>query len=158
MWRDWILSMTIDNFTGEYDFLSNFHYHNFFWYGRVYPSVEHSYQAAKARNQGDFLYVASAPSPGEAKKRGREIKIRPDWETAKFYLMKDMLFHKFKDRRLAEALLATIGEELVEGNTWHDNIWGDCHCGRPSCSEPGQNYLGRQLMLVRWCLKELVDV
>jgi ribA/ribD-fused uncharacterized protein len=144
----------INDFSGDYDFLSNFYHHTFFWYGRLYLSVEHSYQAAKATNQGDFLYVASAPWAGDAKKRGRQIKIRPDWEEAKFYLMKDMLFHKFKDRTLAERLVDTTGNLLVEGNTWHDNIWGDCHCGRPKCAKPGQNALGQQLMVLRWSLQE----
>jgi predicted NAD-dependent protein-ADP-ribosyltransferase YbiA (DUF1768 family) len=45
-------------------------------------------------------------------------------------------------------LLDTGDEELVEGTTWHDNIWGNCSC--PKCKNiPGQNRLGKLLMQIR---------
>jgi len=49
---------------------------------------------------------------------------------------------------LRKKLLATGTEELVEGNTWHDNYWGDCSC--PECKNiKGRNQLGITLMRVR---------
>ncbi|WP_433258205.1 hypothetical protein ACQPYK_22785 [Streptosporangium sp. CA-135522] len=35
---------------------------------------------------------------------------------------------------------------LEEGNTWHDTTWGNCTCGRQSCTAPGANILRRMLM------------
>ena len=38
--------------------------------------------------------------------------------------------------------------ELIEGNTWSDNFWGDCHC--PKCRGiKGENNLGKLLMKIR---------
>ena len=63
---------------------------------------------------------------------------------------------KFRQNRDArQILLSTNDAILIEGNTWHDNTWGDCSCGdRPECKKPGLNLLGKALMLVR---KELQD-
>jgi predicted NAD-dependent protein-ADP-ribosyltransferase YbiA (DUF1768 family) len=45
-------------------------------------------------------------------------------------------------------LLATGDEELIEGNTWHDNTWGNCVCQK--CQDiPGRNMLGMLLMELR---------
>ena len=62
--------------------------------------------------------------------------------------MKFGLTEKFRIPELREKLLATGNEELVEGNTWHDNIWGNCSCD--CCKKiEGQNKLGKLLMQVR---------
>ena len=37
---------------------------------------------------------------------------------------------------------------LIEGNTWHDNYWGDCSCNRCK-SKSGENMLGILLMELR---------
>jgi predicted NAD-dependent protein-ADP-ribosyltransferase YbiA (DUF1768 family) len=55
---------------------------------------------------------------------------------------------KFQDPKLRAMLLATGNEELIEGNTWHDNTWGDCSCD--ACKDiEGKNMLGKLLMKVR---------
>jgi hypothetical protein len=77
-----------------------------------------------------------------------KISLRPDWEKIKVDVMRTGLMLKFTDAALAEKLLATGDEELVEGNWWHDNTWGNCHC--PQCSRVGgRNLLGMLLMEVR---------
>ena len=49
---------------------------------------------------------------------------------------------------IKEKLVSTKDFELIEGNTWHDNYWGDCHCSR--CKKIiGQNMLGTMLMEIR---------
>ena len=74
--------------------------------------------------------------------------MRPDWEQIKVDVMRTGLMLKFTDAALAEKLLATGDEELVEGNWWHDNTWGNCHC--PQCSRlGGRNLLGMLLMELR---------
>ena len=66
-----------------------------------------------------------------------------DWDTyKKFMLMKRLLKMKFAIPELKEMLLATGDEELVEGNYWHDTIWG-------VCDGVGENHLGKMLMEIR---------
>jgi len=132
----------IDRFDGDYSFLSNFYFHS------DGETVEHLFQAAKAITDEDREYVLSAASPGVAKKRGRAISLRPDWESVKADVMLALLRKKFAIPELKEKLLGTGDQELVEGNMWHDNYFGDCACHR--CKEKiGYNKLGQLLMQIR---------
>jgi ribA/ribD-fused uncharacterized protein len=148
---------TVDNFRGEYEFLSNFSKDAFFWYGMWYLTVEHAYQAAKATNPDDWRAIAQANTPTDAKRVGRGIKIRPDWDEVKEFIMMDLLWHKFKKRELVEKLLETGDAMLIEGNTWHDQIWGNCNCER-HIDTPGKNLLGSYLMFTRSKLRRLANV
>lgn len=91
--------------------------------------------------------IANASTPGLAKKMGRSVSLRPDWEDIKDDVMLEGLYRKFADDELAEWLLDTGDEELIEGN-W----WGDRYCG--VCNGVGQNKLGKLLMKVREELAE----
>lgn len=140
----------IDNFEGKYRFLSNFHEGDpFSLGGRLWPTGEHAYQAAKSLDIRFHDAVMQAATPHLAKKMGRKVQLREDWEEVKEAKMILVLEAKFAPgSKLAELLLETDSEELVEGNSWHDNIWGNCRCGK--CSDiPGQNLLGKNLMVVR---------
>lgn len=84
---------------------------------------------------------------------GKIIPVRPDWETIKVDVMKNVVRLKFtQSSELKTRLLATGDEELIEGNRWHDNFWGDCSCNNCS-SVKGTNMLGKILMEVREELK-----
>jgi len=85
----------------------------------------------------------------EAKKLGRRVKLRSDWESVKIPIMAELVRQKFKNNpALLEKLLATGDDMLVEENTWHDNFYGDCIC--PRCRHiPGLNKLGHILMDLR---------
>ena len=86
---------------------------------------------------------------------GRHCTIRKDWEEVKEQVMYKALVEKFSIPELQKALLATGDEELIEGNYWHDNTWGDCYCDR--CKDiKGQNLLGKLLMQVRDELKSSI--
>ena len=87
--------------------------------------------------------------PRKAKDKGNMVVIRPDWEAVKRPLMLDLVRQKFyQSRSLADLLLSTGDQELIEGNYWHDNYWGDCYCDR--CKHiNGHNWLGKILMHVR---------
>jgi len=63
--------------------------------------------------------------------------------------MRSAVKAKFKQNsELLKLLIATKPHDLIEGNYWHDNIWGDCLCSR--CKNiKGQNLLGKILMEVR---------
>lgn len=148
----------INKFDGRYGFLSNFYPCEIEHRGIKYPSVEHYYVAMKCNGPQlvngvqytpiDFHeMVARIPSPGAAKKLGQRITVRKDWSEKKLEFMNWAVREKFKDEKLAEMLLATGDEELVEGNVWNDTFWG-------VCDGKGSNHLGKILMRVR---KELRD-
>ncbi len=135
-------------FSGEYRFLSNFYYCPVHYDGRVFPTAEHAYQYAKCIRHGDKLCIIGAESPGEAKRRGRSITLRPDWAQVKLGVMEEIVGSKFTNcLTLSRQLLDTNGAVLVEGNYWHDNYWGVCSCRK--CLGYGQNNLGRILMSIR---------
>lgn len=139
----------IDSFRGEYAFLSNFHPCGITLDGIYWETVEHYYQASKTLDKQERLFIANCiDSPGGAKRYGRSLKIRSDWEEVKEGVMLTGLREKFKIPSLRKKLIATGSELLVEGNWWHDNYWGNCTC--PRCSKiKGKNRLGVLIMVVR---------
>ena len=132
----------IDRFRGEHAFLSNFHRAPFRWRGRDWPTAEAAFAASKTLDERERERIRTAPSPGHAKRLGRRVKLRPDWERIKDGVMRSLLEAKFAAPALRDALLATGDAVLVEGNTWGDAYWGVCN-GR------GRNQLGRTLMRIR---------
>ena len=70
----------IDSFEGEFEFLSNFFPSPIRFEGMVYPTVEHAFQAAKTMDMAKRKMIAGLPSPGQAKREGRKVTLRPDWE------------------------------------------------------------------------------
>lgn len=137
-------------FSGDLAFLSNFSQHPAVFEWVQYPTVEHAFQAAKTFDKNERAKVLRCGTPGTAKRLGRQLYLRPDWEQSKLPIMRLLLASKFSlDTGLAIKLLETGSLRLVETNTWHDNIWGDCLCGAAKCSQPGQNLLGESLMFLR---------
>jgi N-glycosidase YbiA len=130
---------------GEYGEFSNFSNHPIEINGRVYPTVEHFYQAMKFR---DFEYaekIRRASSPMEAKRLGRtrKLTVRDDWEQNKVDVMRQAIREKFRlNTQLRDILLSTGDEELIEAAPY-DEFWGSGRTGE------GQNWLGRILMEVR---------
>ncbi len=129
----------ISEFRGQHRWLSNF------WLDADGKSVEHYFQAAKTLNPQQKQWVLDSDTPGEAKRRGREIALREDWAKIKIQVMTELVRKKFFDsEQLAAKLLATGNEELVEGNTWGDVFWGwDIN------KKKGSNHLGIILMKIR---------
>ena len=141
------MKLIIDKFDGEYAFLSNFYEAPVAWEGITYPSNEHAFQAAKSLNPARRLEVAAAATPGKAKRMGRTLQLRSDWEKVKYNIMLEIVLAKFHQHAdLAEALLDTGDAELIEGNWWNDTTWG-------VCNGIGTNWLGKILMSVRAQLK-----
>jgi ribA/ribD-fused uncharacterized protein len=134
---------TIKCFDGEYAFLSNFYECKVEWEGIIYPSTEHAFQAAKVINPATRMAIAAAPTPGKAKRMGRQVQLRGDWEQVKDGIMYEIVLAKFQqNRELADKLLDTECAVLEEGNTWNDTYWG-------VCNGVGRNQLGKTLMAVR---------
>lgn len=132
----------IDSFSNEYHFLSNFSESPVLYEGVLYPTVEHAYQAAKSLDSDFRFRVSINKSPATAKKMGRGVRLRPDWEDIKVDVMRYLLQRKFNHDDLREQLLETEDAELIEGNWWGDKFWG-------VCNGEGQNMLGKLLMEIR---------
>ena len=135
-------------FENEFEFLSNFSKSEIILDGIIYPTVEHFFQAMKTKDPIQRAEIAAAPTPGKAKRLGRQVQLRSDWEEIKEQVMEDGLRLKFADPELKAKLLATGDKYLEEGNTWHDNYWGVCYC--VNCQDiMGKNHLGKLLMKLR---------
>lgn len=110
--------------------------------GKIWPTVEHAYQACKTNDPVTRERILTAPKPGTAKYLGRHAKLRENWDEMKLDIMKILVTRKFFDPELARKLLATRDTPLVEGNHWGDTFWGVCR-------GVGENHLGKILMEVR---------
>jgi ribA/ribD-fused uncharacterized protein len=142
--------MSIDKFTGQYGFLSNFHPcpKGVEYEGFVYPTTEHAFQAAKSLNVVERDDIRRAATPGISKRMGRQVSLRANWEGVKDEVMAIVLRSKFtRDSALRDKLLATGDTKLVEGNNWDDTYWGVCR-GK------GKNRLGKLLMRLRTELRD----
>lgn len=136
-------------FAGPHRFLSNFAAVVVEWDGDTYPSVEHAYQAAKTMIQAERKKIRVAPSAAAAKKLGRKVTLREDWDGMKLTVMRQLVRQKFDEDHplLRAALLSTGDAELIEGNWWGDTFWG-VYAGS------GENWLGRILMEIREEIRE----
>lgn len=138
------LMFTINQFRNTYDFLSNFYNAPVTWEGLTYLNAEAVFQAAKVLTDEERMAFTVLP-PNKAKRLGRQVQLRSDWETVKVGVMEEVVRAKFtQNPDLAARLLATGDATLVEGNTWGDTCWGvDTRTGK------GENHLGQILMKVR---------
>jgi ribA/ribD-fused uncharacterized protein len=133
----------ITSFTGRHSFLSNFHHSPILLAGDEYPTVEHAFQAQKTLNGARREQIRTAHSPALAKKIGRQVQIRANWDGMKERVMLECLRLKFAGwPALARALERTGDGWLEEGNTWGDRYWG-------TVDGTGHNRLGVLLMQVR---------
>lgn len=158
--------MSTQGFRGDRFFLSNF-----------YPSpiqqalgaqvytfatAEHVFHLAKAAFSTDSNLImdlaealAATDDPGEAKRLGRRVPLRSieEWNQASTNAMWWAISHKFNQNPdLAERLLATGDEPLIEYNSWGDEVWGvNERTGK------GQNRLGILLMKHRDWVRGLRD-
>lgn len=152
----------ISSFTGDHDFLSNFHMGPGAFsvmtlgYGGAFArSGEHAYQAFKAADPAMQAEILNAGTPLLAKRLGRAVVPLPEWwEHRKKIIMLDVLMAKFSAPWYRDRLLATGTAVLVEGNTWGDDYWGAVQGGKPPIWHWGKgwyghNWLGRELMMVR---------
>ena len=138
----------------KYGCFSNFYSCSVEYEGIVYPNAECAWQSLKTFDQEVRKKFATYTATG-AKKMGRRVNLRSDWEDVKYNLMVDVCYAKFSQNdELKEMLLSTGAEIIVENTTaWHDNIWGNCECEKCKDKE-GKNLLGKALMEVR---EKLVD-
>lgn len=141
--------MAITSFYGMASFLSNFSNISVRWEGILFPTAEHAYQAAKTLDMDERQAIADIRTPGRAKRAGQKVTLRPGWDEVRVEVMTEIVTAKFESLPIAMDKLVDTGDaELIEGNTWHDNFWGDCKCD--ACQDiEGQNHLGKILMAIR---------
>lgn len=141
----------INSFRGKYYFLSNFYEAPVTYNGLTYQNNEAAFQAQKTLIESERKRFCSM-NASEAKKTGRHVILRKDWEDVKIDIMRDIVEAKFRQNPdLAEKLLATGDAYLEEGNTWGDRTWG-------TVNGQGANNLGRILLEVREELSQERDL
>ena len=134
----------ISSFDGKYRFLSNFSNHTVTFGGFTYKNSEAAFHAQKDPSRAaEFVDL----SPSQAKRLGRRVKLRADWEQVKDDIMFDIVMAKFKQHDgIRKRLIETEDADLEEGNTWGDKYWG-------TVDGKGKNKLGKILMQVRDILR-----
>lgn len=134
--------MSINQFTGDYEFLSNFYNAPIFFNGLSFQNAEAAFEAQRT----DDINVRKRfcrLSGNKAKALGRRVEERDNWNYEKEDIMRKIVHEKFKTHKeLAQKLIATGDEELINVNTWRDSYWG-------ISNGSGKNKLGRILMEIR---------
>ena len=133
--------MTVESFSGEHRWLSNFWPAPIEYQGMSFPTTEHAYQASKSADFEERQAIAQLATPGKAKRAGRRIRC-PDTNFNKLNVMLEINRLKYRIPDLREKLLATGDSVIIEGNAWGDVFWG-------VCKGVGENHLGRILMQIR---------
>ena len=135
----------ITEFRGKNYFLSNFYTAPIIYQGMRFENNEAAFQAAKCpERMKEFCRL----DPYDAKRLGRRVRLRGDWEKIKFDVMYEICKAKFTQHPdLARRLISTGNSQLIEGNQWGDKTWG-------VYKGVGKNHLGKILMRIR---TELMD-
>jgi len=126
--------------------LSNFSQHAVFLLGRVWPTVEHFYQAQKFAGTPHEEVIRCCPTPMMAKQQAAEFAEahrREEWSVVKERVMLEGLRAKFHQHPDLRNRLLRSGERLLVEHTQQDSYWGDAGDGT------GRNRLGHLLMEVR---------
>ena len=132
----------IDRFRGNYLYLSNMYACKVVYDGMEFRCSEAAFQAAKVKDK-NIRKRFTEMDGYEAKKEGRKVKLREDWNEVKLNIMGRILLDKFvRNPELGIALMKTGNELLIEGNNWGDRYWG-------VCNGVGENNLGKLLMRLR---------
>ena len=158
------MTPTIDDWRStEFQFLSNFSEHRVKIFDIKFKTNEHFFQWCKTLIQREKDRILAANTSGQAKRLGQSpekggiVTLRDDWDLVKDWFMFLGLTKKYEQHpHLLKLLVTTYPHLLVEGNSWHDNYWGDC-CYNSTwtdtcekCSDKkGLNRLGYMHMRIR---------
>ncbi len=134
--------------------LSNFSRHAVFLRGRVWPTVEHFYQAQKFVGTLHEEVIRRCQTPMLAKVTATDLAAehrREDWEAVKETVMLEGLRAKFEQHPDLREQLLRSGDRLLVEHTRNDDYWGDGGDGA------GKNRLGQLLMLLRTELRRRAE-
>jgi len=112
---------------------------------KSWPTVEHYFQAMKTFDTLAQEAIRNTKSPGQAKKMGRLVDLRSDWESVKINVMLTALRAKFAHGPLKSLLISTGDSHIYEDSPF-DKVWGTGVSGEVGS---GTNLLGEALMRVR---------
>lgn len=136
-------------FRNEYYFLSNMYPVNVPYRiagtDYVFPCAESAFQAAKAPNMAPYFAIGDKQlhkNGYDAKKAGRKVPLRPDWEQVKYAVMCEVVHAKFTGHPDLMARLRRTTGVITEENSWGDRTWG-------VCDSRGDNWLGTILTVLR---------
>jgi len=111
-----------------------------------------------ARSNGKSEAEAIEIGAKTVKKASRGLILRPDWETVKIGIMRDLVLDKARrNPEVGDWLVATGNGLIQEGNTWGDVFWGVAMVDIPARgikAGQGENHLGRIWMEVRDQIRE----
>ena len=85
------MAIGIERFRGDYFFLSNFAPCNIIYEGKTYRTVEHAFQAAKTLNEEERKIFRHVHEPADAKRWGRQVTLREDWESVRTQVMYELV-------------------------------------------------------------------
>lgn len=123
---------------------SNFYKRTILVGGRQYRTVEHYYQAEKARDPIVRAEIVACRTPKDAATMGRTIQLDTRWwDGVKDGVMLTALRAKFTQHEDLKQLLISTGDAVIVERSFRDRYWGDGGDGS------GKNRLGFTLMQVR---------
>lgn len=105
----------------------------------TFSCVESAFQALKCPERIEEFVLLDGY---KAKRLGRRVQLRPDWEDVKRSIMLRLVGEKFAQHPELLTKLHAVKGEIVEDNDWNDTYWG-------VCNGIGENHLGQILMKIR---------
>ncbi len=154
-----VLFFGADEGKGEWRVLSNMYEAPFQIDSITYPTVEHYFQWAKAKQFGDGAIadkILKTPSPKAVKALGKKVKgfVVDEWTAKKDGVMRMALKAKFIQHPDLKTKLAETGKRPIGEASARDKYWGigtsadTSKAGDPS-KWPGKNIMGTMLMELR---------
>jgi N-glycosidase YbiA len=138
--------MVIHFYTPKFYALNNFSAHIIEFDGKIFPTSEHAYQAAKCMDPTGREAIRAARSPLQAKRLANETyraSKDPDWETKKVAVVEVILRAKLAQHPEVREALEESGQDEIVENSPTDYFWGEGADGS------GQNALGKLWMKLR---------
>ncbi|WP_081687378.1 NADAR family protein [Glycomyces tenuis] len=138
--------MPINFYTPEYYVFNNFSAHAIEFRGKLYPTSEHAYQAAKCTDPVGQEAIRNSRSPGQAKTLANETYKAAkdlDWDRKKVIVLEEILRTKLAQHPEAQEALKKSGDEEIVEDSPTDYFWGEGADGS------GQNMLGKLWMKLR---------
>ena len=131
---------------------SNFSSFQVEWKGKLWPTSEHAYQAARYMGVRDDLVekIRNMRSAHEAYDfmRNNRSDERPDWYNEKRAIMKDIVRCKLSQHKYVQQKLLGTGDALIVEDSPVDPYWG---WGK---DRQGENNLGKIWMELREELRD----
>lgn len=143
-----LASRTIKFSKENYNFLCNSYECRVQYNGVIYRNAEAAYQAQKTMDV-DERETFGELSAEEALKKGREVKLRKDWEDIKYAVMAEVLQEKFRNPELRKELMDLEGCLLVDEDD-DGEYWGT----KGESGKEGKNTLGELLMMLREAIND----